>query len=97
MHSIVTLNKYKETDLGTELYITVPDRKLGDMLTERCIKRAEMRFDDGRTISIEQRKKAYATIRDIADYTGYLPEEQKEWLKYLYIAQTGISAYRTAP
>ena len=46
MHSIVTLNKYKETDLGTELYITVPDRKLGDMLTERCIKRAEMRFDD---------------------------------------------------
>ena len=89
MHSIVTLNKYKETDLGTELYITVPDRKLGDMLTERCIKRAEMRFDDGRTISIEQRKKAYATIRDIADYTGYLPEEQKEWLKYLYIAQTG--------
>ena len=48
-----------------------------------------MRFDDGRIISIEQRKKAYATIRDIADYTGYLPEEQKEWLKYLYIQKTG--------
>ncbi|MFQ9151616.1 MAG: putative HNHc nuclease [Blautia sp.] len=40
-------------------------------------------------ISIEQRKKAYATIRDISDYTGYLPEVQKEWLKYLHIANTG--------
>lgn len=89
MHSMVTLNKYRETDQGTELLITVPHRKLGDMLSERCIRYAEMRFDDGRTISIEQRKKAYATIRDIADYTGYLPEEQKEWLKYLYIVQTG--------
>ena len=89
MYSIVTLNKYRETDAGTELLITVPDRQIGNMLAEMCIKHAEMRLDDGRTISIEQRKKAYATIRDIADYTGYLPEEQKEWLKYLYISQTG--------
>lgn len=89
MHSVVTLDKYRETESGTELLITVPDRQIGSMLTEKCIKRAEMRIDDGRTISIDQRKKAYATIRDIADYTGYLPEEQKEWLKYLYISQTG--------
>lgn len=89
MHSIVTLDKYRETESGTELLITVPDRQIGGMLADKRIKRAEMRFDDGRTISIEQRKKAYATIRDIADYTGYLPEEQKEWLKYLYMSQTG--------
>ena len=66
-----------------------PDKKIGEFLSQKCIKKAEMRFDDGRIISIEQRKKAYATIRDIADYTGYLPEEQKEWLKYLYIQKTG--------
>lgn len=89
MHSIVTLNKYRETKAGTELLVTVPDRQIGSMLAEKCIKHAEMRLDDGRTISNEQRKKAYATIRDISDYTGYLPEEQKEWLKYLYISQTG--------
>ncbi len=52
-----------------------------------------MRFDDGRSISVEQRKKAYATIRDIADYTGYLPEEQKEWLKYYHIARTGCEYF----
>ncbi|MDY4771613.1 MAG: putative HNHc nuclease [Lachnospiraceae bacterium] len=89
MHEVVTLDKYREVDNGTEIIIRIPDKKIGEFLSQKCIKKAEMRFDDGRTISIEQRKKAYATIRDIADYTGYLPEEQKEWLKYLYIQKTG--------
>ena len=89
MYEEVVLDKYRESDSGTEIIIRVPGRKIGDVLADKKIKKAEMRFDDGRCISIEQRKKAYATIRDIADYTGYLPEEQKEWLKYLYIQKTG--------
>ena len=89
MYEEVVLDKYRESDSGTEIIIRVPGRKIGDVLADKKIKKAEMRFDDGRIISIEQRKKAYATIRDIADYTGYLPEEQKEWLKYLYIQKTG--------
>ena len=89
MYEEVVLDKYRERDYGTEIIIRVPGRKIGDVLADKKIKKAEMRFDDGRIISIEQRKKAYATIRDIADYTGYLPEEQKEWLKYLYIQKTG--------
>ena len=89
MHEVVTLDKYRDVDNGTEIIIRIPDKKIGEFLSQKCIKKAEMRFDDGRIISIEQRKKAYATIRDIADYTGYLPEEQKEWLKYLYIQKTG--------
>lgn len=89
MHEVVTLDKYREVDNCTEIIIRIPDKKIGEFLSQKCIKKAEMRFDDGRIISIEQRKKAYATIRDIADYTGYLPEEQKEWLKYLYIQKTG--------
>ena len=89
MHEVVTLDKYREVDNGTEIIIRIPDKKIGEFLSQKCINKAEMRFDDGRIISIEQRKKAYATIRDIADYTGYLPEEQKEWLKYLYIQKTG--------
>ena len=89
MHEVVTLDKYREVDNGTEIIIRIPDKKIGEFLSQKCIKKAEIRFDDGRIISIEQRKKAYATIRDIAAYTGYLPEEQKEWLKYLYIQKTG--------
>ena len=91
MHTDAILNKCMDTEYGTDLYITIPNKQLSEMFVSKCIKKAEMRFDDGRTISIDQRKKAYATIKDISDYTGYLPEEQKEWLKYLYIAKTGGS------
>ncbi|MBE5867955.1 MAG: hypothetical protein E7293_03225 [Lachnospiraceae bacterium] len=89
MHKLVRLSKYKETEEGTELLVMIPGCRIGEILVSKNICQAEMRFDDGRHISAEQRKKAYATIRDIADYTGYLPEEQKEWLKYLHISRTG--------
>lgn len=89
MYTEVILNKYKESDSGTELCITVPNKHLGEMLMSKHIKKAEMRFDDGRAISIEQRKKAYATIRDISEHTGYTLEEQKQKLKVLYILKTG--------
>ena len=89
MHAIITLNQFKETDAGTVLKVTVPNKNIGEMLVKKNIEKAEIRFDDGRHISAEQRKKVYATIRDISEFTGYLPEEQKEWLKYLHIQRTG--------
>lgn len=89
MHAVVNVEKYRETENGTDLIITIPDKKLGSMFLNKHIKKAEMRFDDGRHISADQRKKIYATVKDISDYTGYLPEEQKEWLKYLHISRTG--------
>ena len=73
MHAFVKINQYRERKEGTDLVVSVPDLKLGDMLQRKRICNAEIRFDDGRHISAEQRKKAYATIRDISDWTGYLP------------------------
>lgn len=89
MHALVDIKQYRETQNGTDLIITIPNLQLGNMFQRKSVNKAEIRFDDGRHISAEQRKKAYATIRDIADYTGYLPEEQKQWLKYLHISRTG--------
>ena len=93
MHVLVEIDKYREDQDGTELIISIPGKHIGDQISKKCIKNAEMRFDDGRHISVEQRKKVYATIKDIADYTGYLPEEQKEWLKYLHISNTGCDYF----
>lgn len=93
MHKLIDLKKFRETEEGTELIVLIPNCSLGGMLTKKHIRKAEIRFDDGRHISAEQRKKVYATIRDIADYTGYLPEEQKEWLKYLHISNTGCDYF----
>lgn len=96
MNAFVRIEKYKDTDKGTDLIISVPIKGLGEVLSKKKIKDAEIRLDDGRHISAEQRKKAYATIRDIASYTGYLPEEQKEWLKYLHIVKTGCGYFSLA-
>lgn len=93
MHTIARVNKVRQSEEGTQLLISIPRLQLQDLFIDKRIKKAEIRFDDGRTITIEQRKKAYATIRDIAEYTGYLPEEQKEWLKYYHIARTGCEYF----
>lgn len=89
MHALVKINQYRERKDGTDLVVSVPDLKLGELFQRKKIRNAEIRFDDGRHISAEQRKKAYATIRDISDWTGYLPEEMKEILKYQHMMRTG--------
>ncbi len=93
MHALVDIEKYRETQNGTDLIVHIAGKQLGYLFERKYIKHAEMCFDDGRHISAEQRKKVYATIRDISDYTGYLPEEQKEWLKYLHISNTGCDYF----
>lgn len=89
MYALADIKQYRENTAGTDLVISVSDMKLGDMIRRKGLRYAELRFDDGRHISVEQRKKAYATIRDIADWTGYLPEEMKEHLKYEHMIRTG--------
>jgi len=50
---------------------------------------AEIHFKDKRDISPEQRKKAYALIRDVSRWSGYTIVEAKEQMKVEYILRTG--------
>ena len=50
---------------------------------------AELRIDDGRHITTLQRKKIYATIRDISNFIGDSPEYLKVFLKYMFLEETG--------
>lgn len=84
MRELIKIRAYKPTEAGTELKIFVP-RDITYIFTEKAANSGEIRIDDGRQISAEQRRKAYATIRDLADFTGYLPEEMKEIMKIEYI------------
>lgn len=88
MYTLADIQKYRETENGTDMVIHIPE-KVAYYFTDKRCRSAQIRLDDGRRITAEQRKKAYATMRDIAAYAGYLPEEQKEWLKYLHISRTG--------
>lgn len=88
MYNVAQLLQYRETSSGTDLIIHIPEQ-IGEVLKRKNIKTAELRLDDGRHISAAQRRKIYATLGDIADYTGYPLEEQKELLKTQYVARTG--------
>lgn len=89
MRNVVKIESVREDPEGTRMIIAVPGRNISDYIMTHCIRSGELYTADNREITPEQRRKIYATIRDIADHTGYLPEEAKEHLKYEWICQTG--------
>lgn len=44
----------------------------------------EVRIDDGRSITNDQRRKIYATMRDIAEWTGDMPDAIKAYFKWSF-------------
>lgn len=80
------------TENGSEIIIRM-DADTARLVKDKHIKDIEVRLDDGRSITVNQRKKIYATLNDIAVYLGYLPEELKEVMKYHYITKTGRTEY----
>jgi len=90
-----TITAVKEQDNKTIIQIVVDGLHKEDILkyaTDRGLK-GEIRLDDGRRINAEQRKKFYATVKDISDYTGYPPEYAKEFFKYMFCYETGIEPF----
>lgn len=82
----------KETKKGTDLLLHIP----GEQVQSKIIKyrnnnkiNAEIRIDDNRTITVDQRKKIFATIKDISLYTGHHPEDLRGLLLYEYCIETG--------
>ena len=47
-------------------------------------KTVEVRIDDGRSITNDQRRKIYATMRDIADWAGDMPDSVKSFFKWSF-------------
>lgn len=75
---------YQEDSRGAWLKCHIPN----ELIDERFIAEVmhgEIRIDDGRRISSDQRKKIYALIKDIANHTGHHPEYLKEHMKYEFM------------
>lgn len=92
MHCLAEIKKYWKEQGETYLLARLPGTDITDIhdvITQKDVLQAEIRLDDGRHISAVQRRKIYATIRDIANETGYLPEEAKEHMKYIHMMRTG--------
>lgn len=92
MHKVIQAKVHKEAPEGTYFYVLIPHESLTDEVekfSNNGILKGELRIDDGRSITAEQRKKVYATLADISNYTGHLPEELKEIMKYRYMGESG--------
>lgn len=79
---------YKEDSMGAWLKCHIPNESIDERFLAKVM-HGELRIDDGRRISNDQRKKIYALIRDIADHTGHHPEYLKEHMKYDFMAKEG--------
>lgn len=53
----------------------------------------ELRIEDGRHITPDQRKKIYALINDFCLYTGYVPEEAKAYFKSMVEAIFNVKPF----
>ena len=92
MNYFTDITGYRAAGDGVDLLVHLP-QDIRYLIKRQNIRHAEVILDDGRHISIEQRKKIYATLRDISDYTGDPPEVTKEWMKYCYIEKTGCQYF----
>ena len=64
-----------------------PDENINRELQKKQITSVELRLDDGRTISAEQRKKIFALIRDISIWSGTEPEDIRSFLQWDFICK----------
>lgn len=85
MFGSAEIQSYEVSEEGTKLQLFIPGACLMNDIESKNIHTCSIWLDDGRHISSQQRKKIYATVADIATHTGYMPEEQKELLKYRHM------------
>lgn len=74
---------------SADLVVRINNSNLAAVIMDKQATDVMLQIVDGRTLSLDQRRKIYATLRDISLYTGYTPEETKEVMKYVHITLTG--------
>lgn len=79
----------RDNGSSTDIVVHVDSSRLAAEIMDRRITNVTLQLVDGRILSPGQRRKIYATLRDISRYTGYTPEETKEVMKYVHIVATG--------
>ena len=81
----MVLEKYRVDSAGTH-YSIIPDKDVSYYIADKKARCGELRIDDGRHISAEQRKKIYATIRETvwlcsgrAERMVEIPSRRADW------------------
>ena len=77
---------------GYNLVLRVPEQT-ARLIRQQAVSDIEIGIDDGRSISVQQRRKIYATLRDIAEYTGYPDEDMKQIMKVEHVMRCGCGMF----
>ena len=95
MHEYAEIKGYRELENGTELKVFVPKdiREYLKKYQKNGKVPSELRLDDPRYISSRQRKAIYATVNDISDWYGDVPEYMKEILKAYFIIEYDLNYF----
>lgn len=89
---LAEIKRAKFTEGKSTLLIEI-DKNIMETLRRNKTKYLKMSIPDSRMINHEQRKKIYATVNDIAGYTGDAPERIKEFFKYRLIELEDIEYF----
>ena len=73
---------------GTQIVLK-PTSRINRELIKKNIKSVELRLDDGRTISVEQRRKVFAILRDISLWCGHEPEYLRYYFEWEFCSKYG--------
>lgn len=92
MREVIQIKGYMPIEKGTMLKVFVP-KDISYIFEEKAANQGEIRIDDGRHISAEQRRKAFATIGDIAAYTGDVPMSVEYDMKWQHMSRTGCEYF----
>ena len=93
------MNKYtaairavERTAAGFQAVLDIPE-PMAKNIWQRRVRQVEVGVDDGRLITIAQRRKIYATLRDIAEYTGYTDDAMKEVMEADHMVRCGCGYF----
>jgi hypothetical protein len=92
----VTIRKIKENEDGTGILFIGEVRTDPNRFEIDCGKakyQGQLQLDDARMITAMQRKKAWATLNEIADHYGWKQREVHDYLKYRYMAESGEAVF----
>lgn len=76
--------------------VVVPTDLIDRELTDKEVSVCELRLDDGRSISAEQRKKIFALIREISIWSGNEPEYIRIYLTWDFCCKYGCDMFSLA-
>ncbi|WP_413485549.1 putative HNHc nuclease [Brochothrix thermosphacta] len=98
MHKLAKIHRFKHHEGQTLIYATIDELVSEDKFNQfrnanTGYLEVDIDFKDNRNISVEQRKKIYALLRDISRYNGHGVSRNKETLKNDYIVEKRIEPF----